>query len=230
MMLTPPVTITDVERWNDTFAREHDIDDYYARSSFLIRYIEQRRLACIREMTAATDDDRIIEVGCGGGHVLQLFPDSQLTGVDVSGEMLRKAQRKLTGYRVRLLKGELHELNLPDGGFDKIICTEVLEHVTEPEMILTRIRRLVRSDGRVVITFPNDHLVNHLKSIVRHSGLTVLPPFRRISWGGDEYHLHIWRVSQMRELLSRYFTIVRERVAPNRLLPVRCCFLCVPSG
>jgi len=110
---TPSVAIDNVEHWNDQFAREHDIDDYYGRSGFLIRAIEQRRLACIRRMVAATSTDHILEVGCGGGHVLRLFPESELTGVDVSGEMLCKAKRNLEGYSARLLKGELQELNLP---------------------------------------------------------------------------------------------------------------------
>ncbi len=225
-MPTSPITITDIARWNDALAREHDIDDYYARSSFLIRYIEHRRLTCIRNMIDAKPDEKILEVGCGGGHVLQLFPESDLTGVDVSDEMLRKARRNLDGYQVRLLKGELHDLDLPEAGFDKIVCTEVLEHVVDPEAILAWIKRLVRPGGPVVITFPNDPLVNRLKDLIRRCGLMVLPPFHRISWGGDKYHLHVWRVGHMRELLLRDFVIARERFVPSRLLPVRCCFLC----
>ena len=225
---SPALPVSDVERWNDTFAREHDIDDYYARSGRLIRWVEQRRLAAIAAMVSARPEDRILEVGCGGGHILQLFPDSQLTGVDVSGEMLHKARRNLDGYNVELLKGELDELNLPQQSFDKIICSEVLEHVVSPVQILKGIRRLVRPNGRVVITFPNDHLVNGIKTLIRWSGLTILPPFRRISWGGDHYHLHVWRVNEMRTLLSQFFDVEEDRYAPNRLIPIRCCFRCTP--
>ncbi|UCC30769.1 MAG: class I SAM-dependent methyltransferase [Phycisphaerales bacterium] len=226
MTPTPTIAIDSVEHWNDTFARQHDIDDYYSRSGLLIRWIEQQRLACIRSMVAAKPSDRILEVGCGGGHVLRQFPESDLTGVDVSGEMLAKARRNLQGYRAYLLKGELQELDLPDAGFDKVICTEVLEHAVDPEAILAQIKCLVRTEGRLVITFPNDPLVNRLKGFIRSSGLTILPPFRRISWGGDQYHLHVWRVGEMRALLSRYFAILRERFIPSRLLPIRCCFQC----
>lgn len=226
MSEAPTISIPDVERWNDSFAREHDIDDYYARSSFLIRWIERCRLRCIARMIQAEPDDDILEVGCGGGHVLRLFHESNLTGVDVSGEMLAKARRNLKGCRVVLLKGELHVLGLEDRGFDKIVCSEVLEHTVDPESILIQIRRLLRPGGRAVITFPNDPLVNRLKSVIRRSGLTVLPSFRRISWGGDHYHLHVWTISQMRSLLSRHFRIVSQCLAPARFLPIRCCFQC----
>ncbi|MGD2111132.1 MAG: class I SAM-dependent methyltransferase [Phycisphaerae bacterium] len=225
-MQPPALTIDDVERWNDTFAQEHDIDDYYRRSGFLIRFVEQRRLACIRKMVAACPGDRILEVGCGGGHVLQLFPDSELTGVDVSGEMLRKARRNLEGYRVVLLKGELDELDLPAGSFDRVVCSEVLEHVVDPAEMLRQIDRVLRPRGRAVMTFPNDRLVNGIKHLVRRSGLRFVPPFRRVSWGGDRYHLHVWSTAQMRALLSRHWEIRQERFAPSRLLPIRCCFQC----
>ncbi len=226
MTRTPTMSISDVEGWNDAFAREHDIDAYYADSSSLIRWIERHRLACITAMVAAAPEDQILEVGCGGGHVLRLFPQARLTGVDVSGKMLQKARRNLEGYRVTLLKGELDTLKLPAYSFDKIVCSEVLEHVVDPEAILAGMQRLLRPDGDVVITFPNDRLVNRIKSVIRRIGLTILPPFRRISWGGDHYHLHVWRVGEMHGLLSQFFQIEEVRFAPNRLLPIRCCFRC----
>lgn len=226
MIRTDCPTAAEVEQWNDVFAREHDIEKYYDSSSFLIRWIERCRLNLIQNLTAAERNDRILEVGCGGGHVLRLFPDAELTGVDVSGEMIRKSHRNLLGYRARLLKGELRELDLPDESFDRIICTEVLEHVVDPVEILQQIRRLVRPDGRAVITFPNDRLINGVKRCIHKCKLTILPPFRSISWGGDRYHLHIWRIREMHELLSRHFHVETVRFAPMRFLPIRCCFLC----
>jgi SAM-dependent methyltransferase len=222
-----PVTIDDVERWNDAYAREHDIDDFYSRSGFLIRFIEQRRLGCVRRMVAARAKERILEVGCGGGHVLQLFPQADLTGVDVSGEMLQKARRNLQGYRVRLLKGELETLNLPAASFDKVVCTEVLEHTHNPEETLEQIRGLLRRGGRAVITFPNDLLVFRLQALIRRYGLARLPPFHKVAWGSDTHHLHIWSIPEMRQLLLRHFTIIKESFAPTRLLPIRCCFQCI---
>lgn len=224
------ITIGNVEQWNDGFAAAHDIDDYYARSGLLIRAIERTRLTCIRRMIAAEPTDRILEVGCGGGHVLRMFPDAKLTAVDVSGSMLAKARRNLQGYDVCFHKGEVQNLDLPSGGFDKIICSEVLEHVVDPDSIVQSIAGLLRPGGRAVVTFPNDHLVNRLKSIIRRTGLCAIPPFRRISWGGDAYHLHIWPVPEMHELLSRHLTVVKMRFAPSRLLPIRCCFECTTKG
>lgn len=225
-MTTPAMHINDVEAWNDGFARAHDIDEYYARANPLIRWVESRRLAAIRGLLDAQPQHRILEVGCGGGHVLRMFPHNDLVGVDVSGEMIRRAERNLKGYRVALHKGELADLGLPAGGFDRIICTEVLEHVVDPSGLLGQMARLLAPGGRAVITVPNDALIHRIKSAIVRSGLSRLPMFRRISWGGDEYHLHVWTPREMLELLSGHFTVQRTRRIPSLLLPIRCCFGC----
>jgi 2-polyprenyl-3-methyl-5-hydroxy-6-metoxy-1,4-benzoquinol methylase len=139
--------------------------------------------------------------------------------------MLDKAKKNLAGYKATLLKGELDELDLEEHSFDAIICTEVLEHVVDPENVLRGIERLVRRDGRVVITFPNDTLIEQLKGMVIKMGLSKL---LRVEWGGDHFHLHIWSIDEMRALLSKYFRVADERFAPTRLMPVRCCFGCRP--
>jgi ubiquinone/menaquinone biosynthesis C-methylase UbiE len=225
-MQTIPIAVSDVEAWNDAFAVTHDIDEYYARSGMMIRWVERRRLACIRQMLAVRPGDRILEVGCGGGHVLRMFPNNELVGVDVSGRMIAKARRNLRGYNVELLKGELDELELPPASFERIICTEVLEHVVDPQRLLSELARVLAVDGKIVVTLPNDGLIERVKSAILRSRLTVLPPFRRISWGGDKYHLHAWLPGEMPAFLSDYFVVDRAKAVPNRYLPIRYCFEC----
>jgi 2-polyprenyl-3-methyl-5-hydroxy-6-metoxy-1,4-benzoquinol methylase len=216
--------IHDVEAFNDELARGHDIDDYYERSNLVVRLVEGRRLALIRRLMAPRPSDRILEVGCGGGHVLRQFAGSELTGVDVSGVMLAKAKRNLAGTGARLLKGELGALGLADESFDGIICTEVLEHVLEPAVVLAEMKRLLHPGGRVVITFPNDRLINGAKALLRRSRLHRLPGLARMDWGGNDFHLHVWSIAAMRALLTRYFRLDGEGFAPSRALPIRCCF------
>jgi len=219
-------SIENVEAHNDSLAREHDIDAYYASSSLPIRLIEQQRLRIIRAMVGDHSGARILEVGCGGGHVLSCYPDGKLTGLDVSAVMLDKARRRLAGYDVTLIKGELDKAGLEDGSFDVAICTEVLEHVVDPQGVLEQMRRVLCPGGRAVVTFPNDRLINSVKAAVRTGRLDRLPLLSSMAWGGDDYHLHVWSIPQMGELLSRYFTVHQRRFAPSRLLPVRCCFSC----
>ncbi|MEZ4294081.1 MAG: methyltransferase domain-containing protein [Polyangiaceae bacterium] len=217
----------EVEALNDRLATEHPIDDYYVRSAWPIRFIERERLAIIRRMVGAHAGLDLAEIGSGGGHVLRMFPGARLTALDVSGVFLETARRNLRGYDVRFLKGELTSLALPSASFDRVVCTEVLEHTEDPSAILGEIRRILRPSGLAVITVPNDPLILSLKGIVRRTpvGWALRD---KVSWGGDEYHLHVWRPRQFEELLGPYFEVTARASAPFDWLPVRACFQCAP--
>ena len=216
----------DVEALNDRLAREHPIDDYYARSALPIRLIERRRLAIIRELVGACPGLELCEVGAGGGHVLRLFPEARLTAIDVSQVFLDTARRNLTGYDVHFIKGEVEKLDLPPASFDRVVCTEVLEHTLDPAAILAALARLLRPDGVAVITIPNDDLIGRLKAVVRRTPVGWLLR-HRIEWGGDAYHLHRWTPADFRRLLEDYFRVTDFRGAPLDALPLRACYRCV---
>jgi 2-polyprenyl-3-methyl-5-hydroxy-6-metoxy-1,4-benzoquinol methylase len=214
----------DANALNDKLAREHSINDYYEKSLIFIRWIEQARLRIIREMVAEDPGQEILEVGSGGGHVLRMFKRARLTAVDVSPDFLETARQNLAGYDVNFILGELSALKLPAASYDRIICTEVLEHIAEPEKVLEEIARLLRPAGRAVITVPNDPLIDLLKGIVRKTPVRLLG--WRVNWGGDEFHIHKWRPAEFRAVLERYFSVEEQKSAPFDLLPIRACFLC----
>jgi 2-polyprenyl-3-methyl-5-hydroxy-6-metoxy-1,4-benzoquinol methylase len=216
----------DVEALNDRLALEHPIDDYYARAPLPLRLVERRRLALIRRFMGEADGLDVAEVGSGGGHVLRMFPRARLTAIDVSSEYLAIARRNLEGYDVTFVKGEVDKIDLADASFDRVICTEVLEHVVDPDAVLAAIARLVRPDGVAVITVPNDPLILRLKGVGRRR------PFRwltgdRFDWGGDDFHLHRWTPAEFERELAAHLRVTDRKSAPFGLFPLRACFRCV---
>ena len=220
---------SDVEAFNDRLATEHPIDDYYARSPLPIRLIEQRRLAIIREMIGSGAGQRVAEVGSGGGHVLRMFPAARLTAIDVSEVFLDTARKNLVGFDATFIKGEIDKLDLPAASFDRIICTEVLEHTVDPKAILAAIARLLKPSGVAVITVPNDPLINRLKQVVKRTPVGWALG-NRIEWGGDIYHLHQWTPAEFERLLTPLFRVTSRQFAPPAALPIRACFRCVLAG
>ena len=215
-----------VAELNDRLAREHPIDDYYARSPLPIRLIEQKRLAIIRDMVGECAGRELAEIGSGGGHVLRMFPRARSTAIDVSDVFLDTAKKNLAGYDAKFIKGEVDKLDLPDASFDRIICTEVLEHTRDPEAILRTISRLLRPSGIAVITVPNDPLIDGLKSFVKKTPVGWVLG-NRIQWGGDIYHLHKWTPDEFLRILERHFRVTERQSAPHDALPIRACFRCV---
>jgi 2-polyprenyl-3-methyl-5-hydroxy-6-metoxy-1,4-benzoquinol methylase len=221
----------DVEAVNDRLAREHPIDDYYQRSPLPIRMIEQRRLAIIRDLVGPFAGLRLAEVGSGGGHVLRMFREAKLTAIDASSVYLEAARKNLVGYDITFVKGEIDKLDLPAASFDRIVCSEVLEHCEDPEAMLAAMARLLAPDGAAVITVPNDPLILQLKAIVRRTPIGWLLA-ERIQWGGDRYHLHRWTPRAFESLLTRHFRVDARRHAPIDSVPIRACFRCLsrPRG
>jgi SAM-dependent methyltransferase len=216
----------DVEALNDRLAREHPIDEYYARAPLPIRLVERRRLRIIRDFMGRVDGLDVAEVGSGGGHVLRMFPSARLTAIDVSDVYLENARRNLAGYNVRFVKGEVDKLGLPRASFDRVVCTEVLEHVVDPDAVLSAIARLLRPSGVAVITVPNDPLIARVKSLARLGPMRWVFG-RGVDWGGDKFHLHCWSPDEFDRVLSRHLRILERRCAPIGAIPLRACFRCI---
>ena len=216
----------DVAALNDQLAREHSIDDYYLKSSLPIRLIERRRLDLIHQMAGECVGLDLAEVGSGGGYVLRMFPRAKITAIDVSDVYLDTARKNLAGYDARYVKGEVDKLDLPAQSFDRIICTEVLEHTLDPEAILKAIARLLRPSGVAVITVPNDPLIAKLKGVIRKTPVGRILG-GRVEWGADKYHLHQWTPPEFEALLSKHFRVTDRASAPVDALPIRACFRCV---
>jgi phosphatidylethanolamine/phosphatidyl-N-methylethanolamine N-methyltransferase len=105
--------------------------------------------------------DRVLEVGVGTGLNLPLYPrDCDVTGVDISEEMLRKADERvrtcgMTNTRLMVMDGS--KLDFPDNSFDRVIATYVISAVPDPVKTLLEMRRVCKPSGTLVI-------LNHFKS------------------------------------------------------------------
>jgi len=118
------------------------------------------RVAAIK-LLEAKPGDRILEVGVGTGLNLPLYPrDCDVTGVDISEGMLRKAEervRTLGMDRAKLMVMDGSRLQFPDNSFDRVIATYVISAVPDPVKTLLEMRRVCKPSGHLVI-------LNHFKS------------------------------------------------------------------
>ena len=85
---------------------------------------------------------RILDVGCGDKPFEQFLSGLEHVGVD---------HTPTSRADVRAVAGELP---FPEGTFDTILCTEVLEHVPEPSLILAECYRVVKPGGVLYVTVP----------------------------------------------------------------------------
>lgn len=99
-----------------------------------------------------TSASRILDAGCGTGRNLVEFGRlGPAEGVDFSEEAVAFCRRRgLAGVR----QATVEELPFPDGRFDLIIATDVIEHLDDDRRALAELRRVAAPGGRVIITVP----------------------------------------------------------------------------
>jgi 2-polyprenyl-3-methyl-5-hydroxy-6-metoxy-1,4-benzoquinol methylase len=145
--------------------------------------VNRTRIDRYRE-TARLCRGRTIELGCGEGQLSAMIAGRglEVMGVDLSGEKIRRARAEHPG--ITFLESDIRTLNLPDGDFDTVVIAEVLEHVGEEAgaEILDRARRLLKPQGRLILSVPNEDCVphpHHVRQFDRKSLKRLLLPLGR---------------------------------------------------
>jgi phosphatidylethanolamine/phosphatidyl-N-methylethanolamine N-methyltransferase len=139
---------------------------------------------------------RILEVGVGTGLSLPHFrPDSRVTGIDVSEEMLAKARRRTTRLRLAQVQGlhvmDAENLDFPDSSFDAVLALYVASVVPDPARLAAEMRRVCIPGGTIVVVnhFTSENplvrfMEKRLGRLARHIGFHAdfpLDAFRRDS-------------------------------------------------
>jgi ubiquinone/menaquinone biosynthesis C-methylase UbiE len=204
-MNEPQLNPQNVEAWNEQMARRYDVDKFHGHPSRLIRRIESKRVALAIRMLAPESQDKILEVGCGAGHLLAKIPCGTLHGVDLSDTLLERAKSRLEG-RAEIQKADAHDLPFKDDTFDKVLCSEVLEHVLEPGKVLREMLRVSRDGATVVVTIPYEKMINIAKQTLMKLRIFnfLLATNRDSSYKmsekmTDEWHLHAFSLALLRK-------------------------------
>jgi phosphatidylethanolamine/phosphatidyl-N-methylethanolamine N-methyltransferase len=134
---------------------------------------------------------RILEVGVGTGLSLPYFrPDSRVTGIDVSEEMLAKARRRAERLRLAHVEGlhvmDAENLEFQDNSFDAVLALYVASVVPDPTRFAAEMRRVCIPGGTIVVVnhFTSDNVMarfmeKRLARVARHIGFHADFPFDR---------------------------------------------------
>lgn len=107
----------------------------------------------------AVSPRRVVDVATGTGDLAialaRRIPAAEVTGIDLSAQMLAVARRKaeaagLAG-RIRLEEGDGERLPLPDASADAATVAFGIRNFGDPEAGLAELRRILKPGGRLVI-------------------------------------------------------------------------------
>lgn len=118
-----------------------------------------RRARIIFENLNLSGREKILEIGCGRGFYLrtldQVLPSLEITGIDLNEKYLKVAEKFIGNSKVKLINADATDLPFKDKTFDRIIATEILEHIPDDQKAISEMYRVLRPDGIAMITVPN---------------------------------------------------------------------------
>ena len=202
--------------WNEQMLQRYDPEMFQHHPRSIVRWVEKRRVRAVIRRLEARAGHRILDAGCGTGHVLARLPGTERHGVDLSPRMVQRAQNTL-GSAAKIVQGDAEKLPYEDGSFDRVIASSLFSHVLNPEQVVAELRRVTKAGGRIVISVCDEDQIERGMKWVKTLSLAGL--LFGTNQGGQprvynvEYHLHRFSLQRLREVVGGSLTELRvERV------------------
>ncbi|HET7087081.1 MAG TPA: glycosyltransferase [Anaerolineae bacterium] len=158
--VAPPLSVSTVRYRNGTLPwvslteRDHAILGRLLRNEADMAY--RRRVPILLDYLELQDGDQVFDCGCGMGFYLMVMGKLRrlrLVGLDGDLERLHWAQRERVP--AALSSGDILRLPFADESFDKVLMSEVLEHLGDDRHALREIYRVLRPGGIAAFSVPH---------------------------------------------------------------------------
>ncbi len=166
------------------------------------------------------EDRDVLDLGCGwGGKTIRYAAETRLrtiVGVDLPGvfapEVPERFARRRGLRNCSFRNGYAEDVPAPDEAFDVVLCEDVLEHVRDPEQVLTECWRVLRPGGLLVARFPSIRMLraHHFDRALTLPGLHYLLPMR--TWAAGFNH---FLVENPAETYEPFNVVVATRYHPG---------------
>ena len=165
-----------------------------------------RRMRVVLEYLDIRQGERVLDCGCGLGwftHVLRELHDCRLAATDTDLPRLAVARRE-TRADVSVAAADILALPYADASFDKVVLSEVLEHVPDDEAALSEVRRVMKPGATVAITVPHADYPPLWDPVNWARERLGREPIREGFFGGLwTNHLRLYRRPQLLDLVHR---------------------------
>lgn len=123
---------------------------YDSRRYALVNRWDKRHESTVRRLLDPQPGDRVLEVGCGRGHLTRRLRE---WGVDATG-----VDANPHAADVAVTDGVMHmyaeSLDFADDTFDKIVSVHAIEHIPDIEGAFTEMARVLRPGGKALFIYP----------------------------------------------------------------------------
>src|SRR5947207_1571788 len=108
----------------------------------------QRHVAAYKLCAQFLGPGRVLDLGCGTGHSYNLLEPRITVGVDVCAAALEEQGRETH-------VADMRALPFPNSSFSSVLSVHSIEHVPDPERVMSEVARVLEEHGMAVFLTPN---------------------------------------------------------------------------
>ncbi len=149
------------KKFYDSYSKEYNVNELGGiEPNKRRKNIIERRIQIITGMGNVVPSFNVLEVGCGTGiYTYEMTKHfNNIIGLDISRGMLIEAKKKIinsTSYNVILVQGDAENIPFKDSSFDRVVSINMLEHLDNVSKSAKEMKRVVKNDGKLLISIPN---------------------------------------------------------------------------
>lgn len=132
------------------------LEKFYNTRAFFVERYHRNKIKKILKILEGIKAENLLDIGCGNGTITKIIAKAvgadKVVGVDISTRQLIQARKK----GIKTFRIDLNNEGIPiKTRFELIVCTDVLEHIFDPDHVLDEIYRLSKSNGYQLFSTPN---------------------------------------------------------------------------
>lgn len=164
------------KKWEDFFDEKARLYGYGAealayRNERVFYYRRDAIISSLHDLFNPLKGKEILDVGCGNGLFIKpLVSENRVTGIDMSGEMLKIAAQN----GLEIIKGSVSSLPFNNELFDLVISAGVIQHLESAQEVVKECARVTKPGGLVLIeTINAQNLLRMSRDLFRRSSPIV---------------------------------------------------------
>lgn len=193
---------------------EYSISDPYTVGKNIATEFHKRRIELtvdlVREAVSLIQGNpQILDLGCGQGHITeklrQVFNSAEFTGLDYSISAIDYAHEHYPW--IDFAVGDAYESPYALNFFDVVVCNNLWEHVPDPLFLLSRIDRILKPGGFIIVSTPSRYRLHNLLRVLIGKSVAFM----------SQHHITEYSVGQVIEQL-RYGRFQLRKISSRPII------------
>lgn len=128
------------------------------RSIFKFNAVQEARFEWVLRVLGDVKDKKILDIGCGDGALTYRIAEkgADIIGVDNSKEGIQLAEEIFEKKKIsaQFLLADAYNIPVDNNSMNCVVLSDIIEHIQEPERLLKEAKRVLKQNGKIVISTP----------------------------------------------------------------------------